>query len=138
VEMARKYLSLMILLIMGCSMVMGCSMIKNEYVQSVSGHYETVVFDDGISLEEAKIIAQKQLIKMNVIEIYFLSKPQVFRNAAELPNYQEYWFIFFEEKVPSNIPFIFMVIINKENGSIKFSDDYAEESQWILEAALLR
>jgi len=128
---AKKYLSLILLL------VLGCATSTAENVKTVSDHYEQVIFDDGISLEESKVIAQKQLIKKNVVDLYDLSKPQIARDVTELPDYQEYWFIFFEEKSPGSIPFIFMVLVHKETGKIKFADDYNEGNQWILEAALL-
>jgi len=128
----NKYLSL------GLIFVIGCTTALTDNVDSVFDHYERIVFDDGISLEEAKVIAQKQLIKKNVVGLYDLSNPLIARDVAELPDYQDYWFVFFEEKKLGSIPFIFMVLVNKETGKIKFADDYNEGNQWILEAALLR
>ncbi len=119
-------------------LVMGCATAVSKNTQSVSDSYERIVFDDGVSLEESKIIAQKQVIKKNIADIYDLSKPRMADDVPELPNNQDYWFVFFEEKRPSSIPFVFMVLVNKETGKIKFSDDYNEGNQWILEAALLR
>ena len=129
---ARKYLCLILLLTAGCTTTMA------ENVRSVSDSYEAVVFDDGISLEESKTIAQKQLIKKNVVDIYDLTKPQATDDVSELPDHEDYWFIYFQEKKPSNIPFIFMTVINRQTGKIKFAEDYNEGNQWILEAALLR
>ncbi|MBN1869553.1 MAG: hypothetical protein JW847_03135 [Candidatus Omnitrophica bacterium] len=128
----RKYLSLVLVFIIGCTTSLA------ENVKSISKRYEEVVAEDGISQEEAKTIAQKQLIKENVVDLYELSKPQILDDIADLPNHQDYWFIFFKEKRPSSIPFIFMVLIHQETGKIKFADDYNEEKKWILEAALLR
>ncbi len=119
-------------------LAMGCATAGSENMQSVLDRYEQIVFDDGISLEESKVVAQKQLIKRNVIDLYDLLKPQIDDDVTEFPHYQDYWFVFFEEKAPSNIPFIFMILIHKETGKIKFADDYNEGNQWILEAALLR
>ena len=119
-------------------LVMGCATTVNEDIQLALDGYEKIVFDDGISQEESKIIAQKKLIKENVVDIYNFSSPQIARDVTEFPNHQDYWFIFFEEKKLSSIPFIFMILVDKETGKIKFSDDYNEGNQWILEAALLR
>ena len=118
-------------------MVMGCATATTENVEAISDSYERIVFDDGITLEESKVIAQKQLIRKNVIDIYDFSKPQAALDVTDLPNHQDYWFVFFEETRPGNIPFIFMIVINKETGRVKFADDYNEGNQWILEAALL-
>ena len=115
----------------------GCATSSTDRIQSVSDHYKTIDFGNGISLEESKIVAQRQLIKKNVVDLYDLSNPQVDYDVSELPNHQNYWFIFFEEKQPASIPFIYMVVVNKKNGKIKFADDYNEGNQWILEAALL-
>jgi len=118
--------------------VVGCTNSLKEALKSVSDRYEAVVVEDGIDLEEAEAIAQKQMVKENLVALYNLSNPQVEKDVTELPNYQDYWFIYFDEKRPSGIPFVFMVVINKETGKVKFADDYSQDKQWILEAGLLR
>lgn len=130
--MNYKYLSFLLIFMMGCAGSLA------ESLKSVSDRYEAVVIEDGIDLQEAKAIAQKQMVKENLVELYDLSNPQVEKDVAELPRYQDYWFIYFDEKRPSGIPFIFMVIIHKETGKVKFADDYDRGKQWILEAGLLR
>jgi len=129
---AKKYLILIPLLISGCASSLA------EDINLISSSYEAIVFDDGISLEESKVIAQNALIRQNSAEIYNLSRPQVVKDVSGLPNHQNYWFISFEEKKASRIPFIFTVIIDKQTGRVKFADDYAHGARWILEAALLR
>jgi hypothetical protein len=119
-------------------LVMGCATSSSDKMQSTLDSYETVVFDDGISLEESKIIAQRRLVRENVSDIYDMTKPRMLPDVTGFRNHQDYWFVFFEEKKPASIPFIFVILVNKENGTIKFSDDYNEGNQWILEAALLR
>ena len=89
-------------------------------------------------MEEAKAIAQKQIVRGNLVELYDLSNPHVEKDVTELPGHEDYWFVYFDEKNKSSIPFVFMVVINRETGKIKFADDYALDKQWILEAALLR
>lgn len=106
--------------------------------QSVLTRYKTVVFDDGISLEEAKLIAQRELIRQNEAAIYDLPRPQVAADVVDLPRYQDHWFVFFDERSIVNIKYIFMVVIHKKTGSIQFAQDYAEEKWWVLEAAMLR
>ena len=127
----KKYLVLMILFAVGCMST------HAENIKLVSSQYEAVIFDDGISLEEAKIIAQRELIKQNLVKIYDLSNPKLLRNVSDLPNYEKYWFISFKEKKVATIEFIFIVLINKSNGKIKFANDFKEDKRWILEAALL-
>ena len=116
----------------------GCSSSVVETSRSVLKGYETVVFEDGISLEEAKIIAQKGLIKANEVRIYDLAAPQVAQDVSDLPRHQDYWFISFKERKVVNIEYTFMVAVNKRTGDVKFAGDYPVENRWILEAALLR
>ncbi len=115
----------------------GCASSLTKEIESVSAQYATIAFEDGIGLKEAKLIAQQELIKQKLVDIYDLSLPQIARNVSTLPNYHNYWFISFKERKPDSIEFIFMCIIDKKNGRVKFSNDYPPSKQWILEAALL-
>ena len=128
----RKYFFIVFFLAAGCTTPLA------ENMKTVADSYEALVLDDGVSLEEAKTVAQKALIKQNLVRMYELDNPQLEKDIAELPNHEDYWFIFFEEEKTASIEFIFMVIINKETGSIKFANDYPLGKRWILEAALLR
>jgi hypothetical protein len=115
----------------------GCISSHAERVKLISSAYEAIIFDDGINFEEAKTIAQRELIKQNVANIYDLSSPRELRDVSDLPNYEKYWFIAFQEKRAANIEFIFVVLVNKSNGKVKLADDFKEDKRWILEAALL-
>ncbi|GEM_PF-2981070 len=118
--------------------LIGCASSMAAQSRSVLERYPTVVFDDGISLEEARLIAQRELIRHNEVAIYDLPSPQVSTEVADLPRSQNYWFVFFDEREAGSMKYVFMVIINKENGKVKFAQGYAEEKRWILEAAMLR
>jgi len=108
-----------------------------ENIRAVSNNFEAIVYDDGISQEEAKIIAQNKLIEENLVKFYDLSNPKVAMDVTDLPNYEEYWFITFKEKKAANIKFTFMAIIDRKTGKVKFANDYQEDKKWILEAVLL-
>ena len=96
-----------------------------------------IIFNDGINAEEAKIIGQREMIKQNLVKFYNISDPKIVTNVTDLPHYEKYWFVSFKEKKIANIEFIFMAIINRDTGRVKFSDDFKEGKRWILEAALL-
>lgn len=130
--MSMKKMGVVLLFLAGCASAMRAES------QSVLTRYQTVVFDDGISLEEAKLIAQRELIRQNEAAIYELSRPQIAAGVADLPRYQDHWFVFFDERSIVNIKYIFMVVIHKKTGGIKFAQDYAEEKRWVLEAAMLK
>lgn len=127
----KKYLSLMLVLMIGCASASA----KN--IELVSKNYEAVIFDDGIDVREAKIIGQRELIKQNLVKFYDILNPKVVTDVADLPNNEKYWFISFKEIKISSIEFIFMAIIDRNTGKVKFSDDIKEEKRWILEAVLL-
>ena len=127
----KRYFILLLLFTVGCVST------HAENVKLISSKYETVIFEDGINLEEAKVIAQRALIKKNVVQMYDLLNPTELKNVSDLPNYEKYWFISFEEKRTANIQYVFVVLINKNNGKVKFADDFTEDRRWILEAALL-
>ena len=127
----KKYLSVMLLFAAGCASSSAVS------IQAVAQSYETIIFNDGINVEEAKIIGQRELIKQNLVKFYDISDPKIVTNVTDLPHHEKYWFVSFKEKKVANIVYIFMAIINRDTGRVKFSDDFKEGKRWILEAALL-
>ena len=118
--------------------LIGCASALVAESKAVLERYPTVVFDDGIALEEAKLIAQRELIRQNEAASYDLSNPQVAAGMAGLPRYQDHWFILFNERGAWTNQYVFMAAINKKNGRITFARDYTDDKRWILEAALLR
>lgn len=128
----KRFCVIMPLLLAGCASSMAAQS------QSVLERYKTVVVEDGISLEEAKLIAQRELIRRNEAAIYDLPNPQVVTDVADLPRSRDHWFVSFDERETGSIKYIFMVIIHKNTGDVRFSKGYAEEKRWILEAAMLR
>ena len=127
----NKYLSVILLFSVGCASSTTAS------IQAVAQSYETIIYNDGINAEEAKIIGQRELIKQNLVKFYNISDPKIVTNVTDLPHHEKYWFVSFKEKKIANIEFIFMAIINRDSGRVKFSDDFKEGKRWILEAALL-
>ena len=127
----NKYLSVILLFSAGCASSTTAS------IQAVAQSYETIIYNDGINAEEAKIIGQRELIKQNLVKFYNISDPKIVTNVTDLPHHEKYWFVSFKEKKIANIEFIFMAIINRDTGRVKFSDDFKEGKRWILEAALL-
>ncbi len=97
-----------------------------------------VAFEDGVSLDEAKLIAQRELVRAGEVAVYDLANPRIATKVADLPRSQDHWFVFFDEREAGSLKYIFMVVVNQKTGDIKFSQGYAEDKRWILEAALLR
>ncbi len=116
----------------------GCASALVAESKAVLERYPTVVFDDGIALEESRLIAQRELIRQDEAARYDLLNPQVAAGMADLPRYAEHWFILFNERGAWTRQYVFMVVINKKNGRITFARDYTEDKRWILEAELLR
>jgi hypothetical protein len=115
----------------------GCVSTTASTVQLISRNYDAVIFDDGVDIEEAKIIGQREVIKQNLVKFYDIENPKVVTDVADLPHSEKYWFISFRERKIANLEFIFMAIIDRQTGKVKFADDIKEEKRWILEAALL-
>ena len=118
--------------------LIGCASALVAESKAVLERYPTVVFDDGIALEEARLIAQRELIRQDQAARYDLPTPQAAADMAGLPRYEEHWFILFNERGAWTNQYVFMVAINKKNGRITFARDYTDDKRWILEAALLR
>ena len=116
----KRFCVIMSLLLAGCASAMMAQS------QSVLERYKTVVFEDGISLEEAKLIAQRELIREGEVAVYDLADPQVDAQVADLPRSQDHWFVFFDERETGSIKYIFMAAIHKKTGDVKFSQGYAE------------
>jgi hypothetical protein len=116
----------------------GCASALLAESKAILERYPTVVFDDGISLEESKLIAQRELIRQDEAARYDLPNPQVAADMAGLPRSEEHWFLFFNERGAWTTQYVFMVVINKKNGRIIFARDHTEDKRWVLEAALLR
>ena len=117
--------------------LVGCTSTSAKNIATVSSNYETVIFSDGVNAEEAKVIAQRELIKQNLVKFYDILNPKIMTDVTDLPNYEKYWFVSFKEIKIANIEFIFMAIIHRNTGKVRFSNDFKEDKRWILEAALL-
>ncbi|OGX36324.1 MAG: hypothetical protein A3C36_03010 [Omnitrophica WOR_2 bacterium RIFCSPHIGHO2_02_FULL_52_10] len=128
----KKYLTFMLLLSVGCAASV------QQKVKTVMDKYAKVNFEDGIDLKDAEIIAQRALAKQNLADRYDIEQPQIVRDIAELPNHEKHWFFSFKENGFSSIEYVFMVVVEKETGKVKFADDIQEDKKWILEAALLK
>jgi len=44
--------------------LIGCALSLTAQIQSVLERYKTVVLDDGVSLDEAELIAQRELVRL--------------------------------------------------------------------------
>ena len=124
---------LLVLLVFFC----GCTSSFTQDFLTVSSKYDAIVFSDGIDSAEAEIIAQRELVRKNLARVYGLSSPKKVTDVEDLPNHQDYWFISFKERNFKSIEYVFMTIIDRKTGKVKFADDYQLGKRWILEAVLL-
>ena len=116
----------------------GCVTSRQEQVKTVMDQYEALQYEDGVDLNEAKTIAQRELIKQHLTDRYALDKVKVVRDVSELPHHENHWFLSFHEINDTSIEYIFMVVIDKTSGKVKFADDIQDGKWWIIEAALLK
>jgi len=128
----RKCLAIILLLAVGCTTSL------QQKIKTVMDKFETIDYEDGVDWEEAEIIAQRALVRKNLADKYDLVNPKAVEDVDELPHYEDHWFLVFKERMFSSIEYVFVVVIEKESGQVKFADDLQDEKWWILEAALLK
>lgn len=117
--------------------ISACSTI--DVGDQIRSDYKTVVFNDGITREEAILIAQHEVLKKSPPDLYVIQKPKVITEFENVPHNEDYWFISFDETTPSSrIPVVYMVALKKTDGKIVFSRSYSPVNEWILEAAFLK
>ena len=116
-------------------LIIGCATKGPDLIQQ---DFETVVYNDGITLEEAIIIAKKTVRDRTYPETYDIDQPKVVSEFENVPHNEKYWFISFNEVEKSKSPGVFMVALNKESGKIVFFRSYNPENEWVLQAAFLK
>jgi len=117
-------------------MLLGCATSKEPDL--VLQDFETVVFEDGLTLEEAIFVAKKELRDKTHKEDYLIDEPKVVTQFENVPHHDDFWFVSFQEAEKSVVPDVYMVAIQKEDGKIVFSRAYVPENEWVLEAFFLK
>ena len=118
-------------------MAVGCTAALKP-ADRIAKDFKTVNFQDGISLEEALIIAKKEVIEQTPPQAYTLEEPKLMTDFGSVPHQDEYWFVSFNEITKGITPIVYMVTLRKDTGKIVFSRSYSPLNEWILEAALLK
>lgn len=124
--------------------VAGCSS-----AQAIYDNYAKIVnVSDGVNEEEAKIMAQKQIIGTQEQRDYRVTAPDI-KNTPQAQKYPEYWFIVFGHNWFSPVstdPLAktytelretqYLVVINKKTGEIKFAGEWypkrANDFDWVF------
>ena len=116
----------LMLVVCGCA---STEAIYNNYTQMVN-------VSDGVSEQEAKIIAQKQIIDTQEKRHYRITAPDI-KTTPEALKYPDYWFIIFGHNWFSPISMDptaktytqlretqYLVVIDKSTGVIKFAGEW--------------
>jgi len=122
--------------ILACAAMTGCRTTKA--IDTVHQDFASVIFDDGISEEEAIFIAKKQVKDRTPPQSYFIDQPKVVTEFEDIPHHEDFWFISFPPAEKSTVPSVFMVVTRKDNGKIVFSRSYIPENEWVLQAVILK
>lgn len=119
--------------------------------ESIYQSYKTMVdIADGVSEEEAKIIAKYNLTKMKERELYKISAPVIYTDSRATV-YPKYWFVAFGpnwfapmSKEREGLTYKelnsadYLVVIDKDNGDIVFSGLYfhtrVDDFDWIFDS----
>jgi len=130
--MKNKALILFLLMIAcGCTAAMKPADVINKDYQSVN-------FQDGVTQEEAFIIAKKEVMDQTPPQTYIIQEPKVMTDFESVPYQDQYWFVSFNEVEKGSTPIVYMVAIRKDTGKIVFSRSYSPLNEWLIEAALLK
>lgn len=124
---------LLLLFAAGLFVLAGCTAAQKP--NTVLNDNKTVVFKDGINPREALVVAQMELAKNAKADLYDSAAPKIAIDVT-LPNYKQHRFVYFPEKSASSTGYVFMVVIEKATGKIKFAQEYTKDNRPLLEAAL--
>jgi len=121
---------LLISVFSGCASSIGPDLILLDY--------ETVVFSDGITAEEAIFISKKEARDKTLPDEYSIEEPKIVTEFESVSHTEDYWFITFPELGRTRFPDVFMVITRKSDGKIMFSRPYRVANEFVLEAFFLK
>ena len=117
-------------LLSGCVTSKGPDLIQQDY--------ESVVFNDGITVEEAIFIAKKEAKDKTHPKEYLIEEPKVVTEFENVPHHEDYWFVSFPESDKSSVTNVYMVAMQKSDGKIVLSRNYVPENEWVLQAVFLK
>ena len=112
--------TILIFPLLACLACLGCA--STPTYDGIIESYDTVNFDDGISVEEAQIIGQREVVRKAEPEIFNVFEPEVVTEFESVPHNEDYWFVSFAEIEPGFILSVYMVAMSKETGKIVFSN----------------
>lgn len=106
-------------------------------VRAIEKNYQNMVdVKDGVNQQEAKIMAQKEIISTYEERAYRVTAPDI-RTTEEALKYPEFWFVVFGHNWLSPLSTdalaktytelketLFVVVINKKSGEIVFSGEW--------------
>ena len=118
------------LLLISCVSTKGPDLVQQDY--------DTVVFNDGVTLEEAIFIAKKEVKDNTPPKTYNIDEPKIITEFESVPHNEDFWFVSFPEMEKSAVKDVYMVSLQKEDGKIVFSRAYVPENEWVIEAVFLK
>ena len=118
--------------------------------EDIMKNYEELIdYSDGVSIKEAKMIAQRKIISVQEKKHYKITAPGVINNSAS-HKYEDYWFVVFGHNWLSPISTDagaktytelkeaqYLVVIDKKDGNIIFAGEYypkrSPEFDWVFQ-----
>lgn len=134
-----------VICVLGLMLLVGCA--SNEAIYR--NYVNMVDVKDGVSEQEAKIIAQRNIIMTHEKRDYRVTAPDI-KTTMDATKYADYWFVVFGHNWLSPIstdPMAktytelketqFLVVINKKDGNVKFCGQWypkrADNFDWIFD-----
>ncbi|HLF18402.1 MAG TPA: hypothetical protein VI749_05850 [Candidatus Omnitrophota bacterium] len=112
--------------------------VTTKKIDPIEEAFKTVVYEDGITTDEAIIIAKKIVKEKTPPKSYNLEEPLLLTEFENVPRHEDYWFVGFHEMPKGMFPVVFLVSLNKQTGKIVFSRSYNMENEWVLQATFLK
>jgi hypothetical protein len=114
----------------------GCRTTKAP--DTVLSDFASVIFDDGISMEESIFIAKKEVRDKTPPKSFLIEEPKLVTEFENMPYQDDFWFVSFPQVEKSVVPNVYMVAMRRNNGKVVFSRAYVPENEWVLEAVILK
>ena len=103
-------------------------------VETVVREYQRVKYNDGINVEEAKLIAQNVMTESRYSSSYDVLDPELINTEATVP-YPNFWFISFPAQDEFS-KYGHVVVVDKLTGGVIRSSDYEPAVQsnfdWLI------
>lgn len=108
---------------------------------ATAGLKTPVVIEDGVSRQEAVVIASEHLRDLPAAKEYYYRRPELMRDMM-VNDYTEHWFVSFPPKAFERSFWSYLIVMEQATGRIVFSDEYVPlkviDYDWVFDSSIPR